>query len=268
VRISKAYESFFSRKAAGHLSVTNAMSGVLNEMFGITARPLHDRPPTHFQPFSPSQRTTFLHKLPETAPHATDLLNGRSRLIVSSTSWTADEDFSLLLDALVAYSSSAATQRDLPNLLVIITGKGPHKDHYLSQLKKLNQHKKLEHVLVVTAWLATDDYAALLASADLGVSLHTSASGVDLPMKVVDMFGAGLPVVGWSQFEAWTELVTEGVNGRGFGDAEGLADLFLELLTGDARMLARLREGALRECGFRWDGEWDPVAGRLFGLVR
>jgi beta-1,4-mannosyltransferase len=163
--------------------------------------------------------------------------------------------------------STRATRQRTPEIIVVVTGKGSQKEHYLSQIKSLVDDRKLERVSIHTAWLSVADYASLLGSADLGVSLHTSSSGVDLPMKVVDMFGTGLPVVGWSKFEAWPELVQEGVNGRGFGRAAELAELLFALFKNDGAELHTLRKGALKECDKRWDSEWDRIAGRILGLV-
>lgn len=59
-------------------------------------------------------------------------------------------------------------------------GKGPEKEMYEEKIKRLN----LKHVAFRTMWLAAEDYPLLLGSADLGVCLHTSSSGLDLPMKV------------------------------------------------------------------------------------
>jgi len=86
-----------------------------------------------------------------------------------------------------------------------------------------------------------------------------------LPMKVVDMFGTGLPVLGWSKFEAWPELVQDGSNGLGFGSAAEMAEKLVALFTPEGKpVLLRLRQGALKEGGRRWDDEWHSVAEKLF----
>ena len=271
VLASKWYEQRLCQNASAHFTVTNAMRRVLVESFALKGNvlPLHDRPLSQFQPLNPHSRAAFLSSLDDTKAYADSILSGKSRLLVSSTSWTPDEDFSVLLKALSAYSQKAITTHpQLPEILAIITGKGPEKEKYVLQIEKLKSEGKLEMVTIKTAWLSLDDYASLLGSADLGVSLHTSSSGVDLPMKVVDMFGAGLPVLGWNNFEAWPELVVEGQNGIGFADADGMADKLLRLLSPDNTMLARLKDGALAEGKKRWDDEWNPIAGKLFGLVK
>jgi beta-1,4-mannosyltransferase len=232
---------------------------------------LHDRPAAIFHPIqSPDVKRAFLERIPETKDHARAIMEGKTKLLVSSTSWTPDEDFNLLLSALCQCSTSSTAsspKKSLPPIFAIITGKGPQKQMYLKRISSLTSSGKLNNITIRTAWLTAQDYATLLACADLGVCLHKSSSGVDLPMKVVDMFGAGLPVVGYAGYESWGELVKEGVNGRGFETSEELAQVLEELFVDTAgMMLGKLRKGAEEEGRRRWDEEWDGVAGRLLGL--
>jgi len=269
VWLSRLYERTFSRSAAAHFTVTNAMANILRRDYSIRSPviPLHDRPASSFHPIDVAQRLTFLRDLPETASRMDEFEKGKLKLVVSSTSWTPDEDFSLLLEALKSYSELATTTHPhLPEILAIITGKGPQKADFIAQIKNLDAEDKLEMVDIRTAWLSNEDYASLLGAADLGVSLHMSSSGVDLPMKIVDMFGAGLPIVGWGNFEAWPELVKEGENGMSFGSASELQDILIGLFGGDEKKLQTLKAGAMMEGRQRWDDEWDPIAGKLLQL--
>ncbi|KAL8841864.1 MAG: hypothetical protein Q9170_000737 [Blastenia crenularia] len=271
VRVARLFEQTFSAKAYAHLVVSNAMARALREEWKLLSPilPLHDRPFAQFQPLGKVQRLNFLARCPETTSALDEIQQGTMKLLVSSTSWTADEDFSLLLNAFIAYSDKAASTRSrLPKILAIITGKGQLKNAFLSKIRTASNEGKLERVHVKTAWLSSEDYAKLLASADLGISMHTSSSGVDLPMKVLDMLGAGLPVIGWDEFEAWPELIQEGVNGRGFHSSDALSDMLVTLLGDDAQQLQHLRQGALLAGRRRWDDEWDPVLGKLLGLCK
>ncbi|KAI1185133.1 glycosyltransferase family 33 protein [Nemania serpens] len=272
VSISKAYECALGQAApTANITVTHAMRRELQGPPYNIESPivtLHDRPATIFQPLSsPAEQEAFLATLAETKLFASSIVVGETRLIVSSTSWTPDEDFSLLLDALVSYAGSDAPR---PPLLAIITGKGPLKAKYEAEIRALEKAGRLPHVRILTAWLSLSDYASLLRSADLGVCLHKSSSGVDLPMKVVDMFGSGLPVVAYAGYASFGELVKEGTNGCGFETAEELAGILARLLStgrdGEDE-LARLRRGAREESELRWDEEWDRVLGRIFGFT-
>lgn len=73
-----------------------------------------------------------------------------------------------------------ASSGTLPNLVIVVTGKGPQKAMYERKMQQL----ELQHVVFRTAWLQAADYPVLLGCADLGISLHTSSSELDLPMKV------------------------------------------------------------------------------------
>merc|ERR1712196_125421 len=113
------------------------------------------------------------------------------------------------------------------------------------------------------------DYPKLLGAADLGVCLHTSSSGLDLPMKVVDMFGAGLPVLA-VDFGCINELVEDGHNGVIFHPDKpprpNLAMAFKKALHGFPRgsTLEKFRNGVKDFQLLRWAENWDTNARPLF----
>jgi len=174
----------------------------------------------------------------------------RPALVVSSTSWTEDEDFSVLLEALADLDRRVKGDTRFPRVLCVVTGKGPQRAMYEARMARM----RLEKVRIKTMWLEAADYPKLLGSCDIGVSLHCSSSGLDLPMKILDMFGASLPVCAIN-FECLDELVQDGHNGLVFEEPKQLADQLQQLLTGfpDARRLAELRANVRPG---RWSENW------------
>ncbi|KAL0653891.1 hypothetical protein Bca4012_096582 [Brassica carinata] len=300
VSLYRWIEMHYGKMATGSLCVTKAMQHELEQNWEVRAKVLYDQPPEFFRPALLEERHELFCRVKKDLCHPSgvydfisrelenqvldetlfttktnaDILlkQNRPALVVSSTSWTPDENFGILLEAAVMYDRRVAArskgsdtaeiseEQDLyPNLLFIITGKGPEKEMYEEKIKRLN----LKHVAFRTMWLAAEDYPLLLGSADLGVCLHTSSSGLDLPMKVVDMFGCGLPVCSVS-YSCIQELVKDGQNGLLFSSSSELADQLLVLFKGfpvNCDALQSLKAGAM-ETGSsgRWATEWDECA--------
>ena len=91
----------------------------------------------------------------------------RPALLVSSTSWTPDEDFGILLQALQLYeekarksNTSANPENRLPKVLMVVTGKGPDRDKYMRQVEKLQAG--WDWVRCISMWLEPENYPLLL----------------------------------------------------------------------------------------------------------
>jgi beta-1,4-mannosyltransferase len=86
----------------------------------------------------------------------------RPAVLVSGTSWTEDEDFGMLLDALCLvdqqHDTGDSPAARLPRFLVLITGKGPMREMYMRRVEEL----ALRHVTVRSLWLKAEDYPKLL----------------------------------------------------------------------------------------------------------
>ena len=280
VAVHRWYERAFGRLSTANLCVTRAMSEDLASGWGIRAAVMYDRPPDVFRSIDLLEKHELLTRLgifnsecegctDEATLFTRMTANGEVRcnsdrpaFLVSSTSWTEDEDFSLLLTALDIYDKKSSAEENLPPLVCVITGKGPLKEHYAGLVAR----RRWSRVTVHMPWLEPDDYPRLLACADVGVCLHQSSSGLDLPMKVVDMFGCGLPVCA-VQFRCIDELVKHDVNGKTFRTDAELAEQLENLLRGfpDGCELLRTFRGSLKSFQeVRWDQAWSETVLPIF----
>ena len=264
VRISELLERIFGRSAHVHLFVTHAMQQHLArhwQLRGHTAV-LHDRPPSHFARLSTTEAHAFFERAgPSIWGKNVMRSDPTPALAVTSTSWTPDEDMHMLLDAASIYESRARLQHEPLFLSIVITGKGPLRAAFEKTMQKRASSEQWRHVRIETAWLAAEDYPRLLGAANVGISLHTSSSGLDLPMKVVDMLGCGLRVCALS-FPCLSELIKPDINGDVFSDAAGLASCIERII-----QMPALPPGSHTPFPgsdpISWDVLWDRVVAPL-----
>jgi beta-1,4-mannosyltransferase len=277
VRLMSRAERLFGRLAARDLCVSKTMARDLATRWRI-ADPivLYDRPAEQFHEPTEAERDRAWDALAALVPEdmmraSTKSDQDRPAVLVSPTSWTADEDLPLLLDALehcdaeIAREETAENQRVFPDILVLITGNGPMRNLHEQRIASLALHR----IVIRTAWLSDKDFPAVLGSCDLGICLHTSSSGMDLPMKIAEMRGVNLPVCAYDYGPCLAEMVEAGTTAMLFRDSAALSRQIRALLRGfpsGASRLAAMRE-ALRALPRRsWAAEWDDVAAPLFGL--
>jgi beta-1,4-mannosyltransferase len=103
----------------------------------------------------------------------------------------------------------------------------------------------------------------LLRAADLGLCFHRSTSGVDFPMKIVDMRAAGLPVLAYDYGPSLREEVTPETGGLVFREAPELSDHLVSLCSMSDASQTRLEQLRAAAEGFSeesWETAWERVA--------
>lgn len=185
--------------------------------------------------------------------------------LVCPMSWSDDDDLELLAHALRRLSDPPPASRPAARLL--LTGTGPRARDWQPRLTALSTPQ----LTITTEFVPADGYPAALAGAALGLSLHRSASGVDYPMKIVEMRRVGLPVLALrSGPDALSGFRAPG-DGRTFTSASELADLLEAFLLRPeaAEARAKLRSSCLAPDRDDWLDRWRAaLADILTGQAR
>jgi beta-1,4-mannosyltransferase len=258
VRVARWFERRDARRADGNLCVSRGLAAFLESRFGVSgARVLYDRPASVFATIERSEREQFRQAL-------FARLGVRGAIvgfIVCPTSWTEDEDFDVAIEAVwrleerIRGWEAAVSSRRFPDLVILVTGDGTRRAEFERRFAGLASRR----IQLRTRWLEPEDYPRVVGSADLGLCLHRSSSGLDIPMKVADLFGAGVPVCALDYGACLAERVRHGDNGLLFSTARQLADVLFDLFEtfpGHQPLLDRLRSGARKSARPTWEEGW------------
>jgi beta-1,4-mannosyltransferase len=284
VLLYRAMETLFGI-ADAHVTVSRAMQARLSGSDGVVPRilavpaaaitVLYDCAPDFFQPLKPGSRHAALRTITEKEPTlqlpswfaSADEPAVPTLAIVSSTSWTADDDYELVVNALKAIDErirrADGGKGAAMRVWLLVTGKGESRARFEAQVTAANYS---EAVSVSTHYFQSFlAYATVLSTFDVGLCVHRSSSGLDLPMKCVDMFGAGLPVAAL-EYPALPELVSI-ETGWAFNDDADLAQMLWGMLTSATereRKAAAVRAQRDRHVwATNWKEHFQPVIERL-----
>ena len=262
VRLARWLERHDARRADANLCVSRGLSEFLKSRFGLKdTSVLYDRPAAIFSPMERADRERYRQALLTRLGIHSSLVG----FVVCPTSWTEDEDFDVVIDAVLRLEDrirgweAIGRSRRFPDLVILVTGDGARRIEFERRFAGLPARR----VHLRTRWLEPEDYPRVVGSADLGLCLHRSSSGLDIPMKVADMFGAGVPVCALDYGATLAERVRHGSNGLLFSTAEQLANVLFELFEtfpAEDQTFERLRTGARKSARMSWEEGWQREA--------
>jgi beta-1,4-mannosyltransferase len=272
-------ERRWARRADAHLAASQALAAWLARECRVTAAVVYDRP------------LRLSERRPEPDGTAGDRLAAQLSLGDASTpvalcptSWTADEDFDLLLESLEradrtlgrgeprggnplglpdALGPGGGNPLGLPapapKLAILLTGRGDLRDAFEARLAR----RQFTAIAVRLADVDPIDYPAVIGMARVGICLHQSSSGLDLPTALADFRGAGIPVCAFDYAPVLGEVLTSGREGVTFREPGELAAVFVSIATNNVQAdspLARSRAWLAANPVDLWDTHWRAAA--------
>lgn len=263
VRLARWFERRDARRVDANLCVSRGLARFLETRFGVKeAHVLYDRPAASFAAVDRAGREQYRQALFARL----GVRGGVVGFIVCPTSWTEDEDFDVVIDAALMLEErirgweAAGPSRRFPQSRRPGDGRWSAPCGVRTPVRRIAGAPRAAPDALAGARRLP---ARRRQRRFLGLCLHRSSSGLDIPMKIADLFGAGVPVCALDYGASLAERVRHGDNGLLFSRPRQLADLLFDLFEtfpADQKTLDRLRAGARRSARPTWEAGWEKEA--------